>query len=203
MNTITTVIFDWGGVVINDPAPGLMRYCAQALGISEELYTQAHTQCGGPFQKGLISENQFWDTIGRHLNRAPVSTPSLWGKAFRAVYDPHAEVLELAARLQARGYKTALLSNTEKPAMDYFLQELKYTMFDARVFSCAEKCCKPEPAIYTLALKQLASQAQQSVFIDDNPAYLKGATRIGMHTILCQAPNSIVEGLEVLGVQTS
>ena len=63
MNTISTVIFDWGGVVINDPAPGLMRYCAQALGVSEDAYTQVHRQISEPFQRGLISESQFWQAV--------------------------------------------------------------------------------------------------------------------------------------------
>ena len=51
---IEAVLFDWGGVLIDNPGPGLMSYCAEALGVSVEDYTRAHNECGGPFQKGDI-----------------------------------------------------------------------------------------------------------------------------------------------------
>ena len=53
------------------------------------------------------------------------------------MYRPREEVFGLARRLRERGYKTSLLSNTEAPAMAFFL-ELGYDMFDALTFSCAE-----------------------------------------------------------------
>jgi len=38
---IEAVLFDWGGVLIDDPAPGLMNYCAKALGVPVAHYAQA------------------------------------------------------------------------------------------------------------------------------------------------------------------
>ena len=36
MAKIESVILDWGGVLIEYPAPGRVRYCAEALGVAEK-----------------------------------------------------------------------------------------------------------------------------------------------------------------------
>lgn len=68
MERIESVIFDWGGVLIDDPAPGLMQYCAQALAVSKEDYIKAHSKFAAEFQKDLISEDTFWERICSELN---------------------------------------------------------------------------------------------------------------------------------------
>ena len=60
---IEAVLFDWGGVLIDDPAPGLMAYCAKALGVPVEDYTRVHSRHAEEFQKGLIEEAVFWRQV--------------------------------------------------------------------------------------------------------------------------------------------
>ena len=134
MQDIRAVLFDWGGVLIDNPASALMIYCAGALGVSVEDFTRVHDKHGQAFDKGWIPENQFWRQVCGDLGRPLPKTPSLWGQAFRAVYSPRREVFALAGGVRAGGCKTALLSNTEPPAMEFFL-ELRYDMFDVPIFS--------------------------------------------------------------------
>ena len=54
MEVIESVIFDWGGVLIEDPAPGLVKYCSEALGVSKEDYAKVYDKFGGDFQKGFL-----------------------------------------------------------------------------------------------------------------------------------------------------
>jgi len=42
MTNIQAVIFDWGGVLIEDPAPGLVSYFAKVLGVGEDEYRQSY-----------------------------------------------------------------------------------------------------------------------------------------------------------------
>ncbi|MHC4726767.1 MAG: hypothetical protein ACYS17_06005, partial [Planctomycetota bacterium] len=63
MEAIESVIFDWGGVLIEDPAPGLVKYCSEALAVSKEDYIKAYNKFGGDFQKGVISEEEFWERM--------------------------------------------------------------------------------------------------------------------------------------------
>ena len=200
MESIKSVIFDWGGVLIDDPAPGLMRYCAEALGVSKENYIEAHSKFAADFQKGLISEDTFWQRICSELNVPKLTDRSLWADAFKAAYVPREDMFSMAACLQENGYRTAVLSNTEAPAMRYFHQ-LQYNMFDVLVFSCAEGTRKPEREIYELTLERLRSQPGQSVFIDDKPEYINGAEEAGLNTILFQSVEQVKDELARLSVE--
>ncbi|OHB66146.1 MAG: hypothetical protein A2Y76_03190 [Planctomycetes bacterium RBG_13_60_9] len=201
MAKIEAVLFDWGGVLIDNPAPGLMAYCAKALGLSVAQYTQAHSTHGEPFQKGQIAEAVFWQRVCNDLGRPLPSQSSLWGEAFRAVYSPRSGVFTLAGALRQTGCKTSLLSNTEAPAMEFFL-ELDYDVFDALTFSCAEGTAKPQKEIYEIAARKLSAAPAQCVLIDDKPDFIEGARNAGMEGILYENLGQVTRELVRLGIQT-
>lgn len=200
MEEIKSVIFDWGGVLIDNPVSALMRYCAEALGMSKEDYIRAHRKFGEDFQKGTISEDTFWTRVCSELNVPKPKTCSLWKQAFEAAYSPKKDVFSLVRSLQKKGYKTAFLSNTEIPAMQYFYQQ-GYDMFDVLVFSCAEGTQKPERKIYELTLEKLNLKARQSVFIDDKAEHIKGALELGLNAILFKNIEQVKDELSLLGVK--
>jgi putative hydrolase of the HAD superfamily len=200
MNKIEAVIFDWGGVLADDPRPGLMQYCAKTLDVSQQEYIKAHSKFAEQFQKGIISEQTFWIKVCGQLNRPVPTHPSLWGQAFQVVYRPRDKVFALAAELQKNGIKTALLSNTEVPAMEFFYGH-GYDMFGVLVFSCTEGAIKPERKIYRITLKKLRSEPGQTVFIDDKPEFIEGAKQVGINTVLFSNIEQIRKGLSNLGVE--
>jgi len=200
MEKIDSIIFDWGGVLIDDPRPELLRYCAEAFGVAQEQYTPVHDSCLDAFHKGLMSEEKFWHDIAQKLNKPIPKVPSLWYEAFRSAYVLKEEMFSLASSLHEKGYKTALLSNTELPAVEFF-HELDYDMFDVLVFSCEEGIMKPERRIYDLTLERLGSPAQQCVFIDDRPDYIQGAKDVGLHTILFESIAQVKDELTRMGVE--
>ncbi|MBN1510112.1 MAG: HAD family phosphatase [Sedimentisphaerales bacterium] len=200
MQDIEAVLFDWGGVLIDNPASPLMHYCAGALGVPAEQYTRVHSRRGDAFQRGTISEELFWRQVCGDLGRPLPRAPSLWGQAFRAVYSPRDEVFTLAGRLRTKGYRTALLSNTEAPAMDFFL-ELRYEMFDVPIFSCAEGACKPEKKIYEISARKLGTPAGACVLIDDKPVFVDGARGAGMRGIVYESLAQVEQDLIALGVR--
>ena len=200
MEAIKSIIFDWGGVLIDDPAPGIVRYCAKALGTAEQDYKKAYQKFSDDFQKNLLSEEQFWTKMCGELNVPRPEVPSLWGDAFRAAYLPRADMFSLVARLKKMGYKTALLSNTEVPAMRFFGQ-LQYDMFDLAVFSCAEGLAKPEREIYQLTLERLKVEPAQAVFIDDRADYIAGAKDAGLIAILFRNFEQVKGELTLLALE--
>ncbi|MGA2172812.1 MAG: HAD family phosphatase [Sedimentisphaerales bacterium] len=213
MEKIRAVIFDWGGVLIEDPAPALFKYCAKALSVSVKQYRIAFNICMNDFQTGRVTEQQFWQNMTNRLKvpmpeyfhrraqktgdgeqktednnpssviRRPSSESSLWGEAFDAVYTPRTELFTLAARLQQAGCKTAILSNTEKPAVE-LIRKQKYNVFDVEVFSCLEGITKPDRKIYDLTLARLGTPAGRTLFIDDKQDFIDGAKRAGLQTVL-------------------
>ncbi|MGA2323360.1 MAG: HAD family phosphatase [Sedimentisphaerales bacterium] len=183
MEKINAVIFDWGGVLIEDPAPALFKYCANALGVSKELYVIAFDICMNDFQTGAVTEQQFWMNMTKRLKVPMPKANSLWSDAFAAAYIPKQEMFSLASRLRKAGCKTAILSNTEKPVAE-LINKLKYDAFDVIVLSCLEGTAKPEGKIYDITLDRLGIPARQTLFIDDKQANIEGAKQAGLQTIL-------------------
>lgn len=200
MEPIKSVIFDWGGVLIEDPRPGLLRFCAETFGVPQDDYTPVHDLFLDKFHVGAISEQEFWLGISGELGRPVPKIRSFWYEAFRAAHVPEPEVFSLASSLHEKGYKTALLSNTELPAVGFF-HEQNYNMFDVLVFSCVERIAKPQREIYEITLSRLGSKAQQTVFTDDRPDYIEGAKEAGLHAILYQNVDQLKNELARLGVE--
>ncbi len=196
---IKAIIFDWGGVLIQNPSQGLISYCANILKITEKNFIKEYNKYHQEFEKGFLSEDQLWEKICSSLHIEKPLIPSLWGFAFRAVYREQNEMFALASNLKKKGYKIGVLSNTEKPAMQIFY-ERHYDMFDATVFSCTEGTRKPEQKIYQRILEQLHIQPKDAVFIDDNPEYVAGAKKMGIHTILFTGYSQAKKELQLLSV---
>ncbi|MBN2180417.1 MAG: HAD family phosphatase [Sedimentisphaerales bacterium] len=200
MEKIKSVIFDWGGVLIEDPAPALMKYCAQIFNVSKEKYEKAHHKFSDDFQKNLINEDTFWERISGELKVKKPAVRSLWTDAFKASYIPREEMFNLAALLKKSGYKTALLSNTEAPSMRYFYR-LGYDMFETAVFSCDAGVIKPHRKIFELALEKLLCTPEQAVFIDDKPEFIAAAEKYGLYTILFKSIEQTKNILAEIGVK--
>lgn len=200
MEKIESVIFDWGGVLIDDPRPELLRYCSEAFGVPLEEYTPIHDLFLDDFHKGKISEERFWRQIANKLGKPMPSVRPQWYEAFRSAYVPRQEMYRLASLLHDRGYKTALLSNTELPAVRFF-HEQSYTMFDLFVFSCVERVMKPQRRIFEITLERLGLKAGQTVFIDDRQDYTRGAEKVGLNTILFKSIDQVKDELVGLGVE--
>jgi epoxide hydrolase-like predicted phosphatase len=202
MAEIKAVIFDWGGVLIDDPEPGLMQYCAEAFGVRKEKYIKTHKEFWADFQTGSITEDVFWERVCGELKVVAPKGFSLWGRAFEAVYRPKEDMFALASLLRRNGYKTALLSNAETATVEYFHRQ-GYDMFDALVFSCVEGAMKPERRIYERTLERLGVRASETVFIDDRLTCIEGAKQAGLKVIYFQSVTQVKAALAQLDVEIS
>lgn len=189
------IIFDWGGVLCEDTAPGLIAYFADALGVTPAALGAAYLPFAEAFQKGGISEQGLWEGLCVALGVQRPYNPALWPAALRAVYVPRGEMFSLVSRLRAGGYKVGLLSNAEFAAVELFREEGYDAIFDAAVFSCAEGTRKPEQRIYEIALERLGVRPAEALLIDDRADFIQGAQAVGMHTILFEDPRQVREAL--------
>ena len=194
MERIEAVIFDWGGVLIDDPAASRLRYCADVLSAPKDALAEMIARSMPDFQRGVISEDTFWEQVCAELNVPTPKGRSLWGDGFDAAYIARPEMFAFAAKLQRRGCKTAVLSNTEAPAVEYFAR-MGYDMFDSLVFSCSEGVRKPERRIYEIAVEKVASPPGRTVYIDDDPKYVEAAKQAGLNTILFETVKQVKNAL--------
>ncbi|MAG27331.1 hypothetical protein CMI47_17495 [Candidatus Pacearchaeota archaeon] len=182
------VIFDWGGVLIDNPVLGLVTEFSKKLDMDGKDVLKFFNENINDFDRGKISEEEFWEGFGKKPGK-------IWKSGFEKAYSEKKEIFELARELKSKGIKVGFLSNTEKPSVEFF-KEQGHDMFDAEVFSCDEGVLKPAPEIYEIILKRLGVKASEAVFIDDRIDNVKGFEALGGKGILFESVQQIKEELE-------
>ena len=67
--------------------------------------------------------------------------------------------------------------------------------FDLIVNSSEVGCVKPDPDIYRWALRALEGTPEETLFVDDSPANVEGAVRVGMAAHLYESPEGLRDAL--------
>ena len=122
---------------------------------------------------------------------------------WESILKPRYRVVELAQRLQKKGYQVFYLSNIAADTLDYVQRLGVLDGFDGGVASCEVHCCKPEPGIYTALLEKYGLPAQECIFIDDSDANVHAAYELGITSIaLHRSVNALQRNLRSCGVNT-
>ncbi len=189
---ITTVMFDWGGVLVESIINDMFADIAKQVGIDKEEFIAATTHLMPQFSLGALSEREFWDKAFPSNTKLKAG---MYEQAFRKYVRPHKDVFAIAKTLKQKKYRIGFISNTEPPAVPVFESQAEYKLFEHPVFSCVEKVVKPDSAIYKRALKRLACKPSQAIFIDDRHENIVGAQSIGMQGIVYQNPTQLKQAL--------
>lgn len=195
---IKAIAFDWGGVLIEDPAPGFLKLLAARFQCSQEELALHLSTSMHDFQRGFVSEEQFLTNLAEKLKR-PIAKRPFWKEALTEVYREQNVVHDLARILREKGYFIGLITNTEMPARDFHL-ECDYDFFDARIFSCEEGVAKPEKRIYELMAERLGVSIHELIIIDDKRENVEGAINAGAFGILYKNPQQLANELEFYGI---
>ena len=182
---ITTVIFDFGGVLVRTGDPTGRREWEARLGLaSGELENLVHgSEWWISSQCGRMTPDAYWQAIAAQLKLPEVDLPALQRDYFRDdQLDP--DLIALIDALRRDGYKVGLLSNDAltleaKLRHDFAI----YEHFDAVIISAQIGVMKPDPAAYRAIGDALNVPLDECVFIDDNAANIQGARDVGMMAI--------------------
>jgi putative hydrolase of the HAD superfamily len=117
---------------------------------------------------------------------------------------PYTEMLKLVMRLKARyGLKITVVSNEARELNAYRIQKFKLNRFvDAFISSCFVQLCKPDVAIFRLALDVSLAPARKTVYIENTPMFVQIAERLGIRSILHADYRTTCAKLAALGLQT-
>lgn len=202
MTNIQGVVFDWGGVIIDEPSSDLQNYCSTKLGIDPEKGGAAIWQFLHLYQEKKLSERQMWekvcDACGKSRDGIPVS--SLWSEALRAVFTFRDEVVNAIFALRQSGYKTGFLSNTEPEAAAFFHERKMGDWFDGAVLSCEVGISKPHMKIYHLMGESMQLPLERLLFIDDRQENIDGARAAGMHAVRVAEAKDVLAALHSFGL---
>jgi putative hydrolase of the HAD superfamily len=98
---------------------------------------------------------------------------------------PHLEMIELIRKLKAQyGLKIVVVSNEGRELNSYRIQKFKLDEFvDIFISSCFVHLRKPNKDMYRMALDLAQVPAEQGVYIDDQPMFVKIAEAEGIRGI--------------------
>ena len=184
---IKNYIFDFGKVLVHFDPDYMTAACVEdpeaAAQISPVVFDRLYWD---PLDWGGITDDEI--KAACHV-RLPEHLHSLADE----VYDRWMEHLpfipgmpELVRDIKAAGGKLFLLSNISISIAENWhkVPQLKtfFTQFDGLVFSGPLGIIKPSPEIFRHVLDTYGLKAEESIFIDDNIANIRGAEAVGIPT---------------------
>ena len=187
---IKAVLFDFGGVLSEAGGAGSIRRIFQKVyGMDmEAMHIEDISQ---KMWEGRIADDVFLAEIKRRWPDTPGITPDEFRTHMEA-FTRSEPVYRFAEQLRTEGIKTAILSNVFGIGLAPIQDGGFYEGFAPVILSCKVGVAKPDPAIYDLALRELALMPHEIIFIDDQQGFLDPAVQKGMHTVLARNPEQIV-----------
>lgn len=205
MSPYKAVIFDLGKVVFDLSFDRVFQYWATASGRpADELRARFRfDDVFDKFETAEITPAVFRAAISQRLGLtlADQEFDAGWSALYLAAYPG---INALLARLKQR-YQLVALTNTNQ--LHSAVWQVKYAAtlrYFEQVFSSHELGTrKPDARAYQCVLAYLQVTPQQAVFLDDNADNIKGASQLGLHTILVTSPAQMSAALRASGLLTS
>ena len=165
-------------------------WTAQALGISlEEARALRHRyyMTYGTTMAGLLREHPHVD-IDSYLTYVHDVDVSQY-------LEPHPELQAMLASLAARKavFTNSIADWAERVTRRLGVREYFEAIYDVRAVDYRSK---PDPHAYRQVLETVSLPGEACVMLDDQPAYLRGASAHGMRTILVRADGQPGEGVD-------
>jgi 2-haloacid dehalogenase len=204
MNKINTLVFDFGGVLIDwNPA---YVYLKEFRGNQEEMSHFLNTICSWEW-----NENQ---DAGYSLHKATEKRVALYPEYERLIrmyygrwedmlgYEHTDTVALLKTFKDHNKYRLIGLTNWSHETFPVALERFAFlSWFEGIVVSGTEKMKKPDANIYTLTLDRYKIIPENAVFIDDKLENVHAAAQLGMHGIHFTSAAKLKRDLESLGVK--
>ena len=188
MNNIDTLIFDFGGVIINlDYSKPVDEFKKLGISDSKKLYSkEEQTSLFDSLECGQISDEKFLNEIRKKSNTNDLE---LIRKAWNSILlNIPEERVHLLKKLSLK-YKIYLLSNTNSIHLNEIISaygEKKWrnfiSIFNEVYFSNQIGMRKPNEDVFFYLIKKNKLDVSKTLFIDDSPQHIKTAKKIGFKT---------------------
>ncbi|MGD2169591.1 MAG: HAD family phosphatase [Chlamydiota bacterium] len=199
--TCQTVVFDFGGVMVDFSLQDFMKSMAEELHMPMEEFKAAIKTEIPTLATGKLKEKDFWIAFSEKYN---TSLPKDWDDKYREVIKrlvkPKKEMYDLVVRLKEKGYQVAMLSDVTEWQASVFQELSLYEGFDPLVLSYEINTRKPKEDSYLLLLQKLNKQPSQCIFIDDRIENVEEAKKLGIQALTFESYDNLIQALQELHI---
>jgi HAD superfamily hydrolase (TIGR01509 family) len=199
---ITTLFLDIGGVLLTNGWDHRARKRAATnfkLDLAE--MEDRHHLTFDTFEEGKLTLEEYLDRVVFYQKRP--FTRAQYRRFMFAQSKPYPEMIELVAQLKARyGLKIAVVSNEARELNSHRIRKFKLNGFvDFFISSCFVHLRKPDADIFRVALDIAQVPANQVVYIENTPMFVRIAEGLGIRSILHTDYRSTCESLASFGLK--
>jgi len=201
MNPIKTVIFDFGGVLIDWNPYHLYRKVLANDTEIETFFQEVNFKAWNyEFDKGYSFSKGIEEMCQKYPTRAETIRVfnDRWIETIGGVFDA---TIGLVKQVKSNGYLVYGLSNwsAEKFAVvrshyDFF------DLFDDMAISGIEKAAKPDKRIFKVLLERNSLKANECLFIDDSEDNINISRLLGFNAIHYQSSRQLEQELQHRGI---
>ena len=198
---IQAVVFDLGNVLVDvvhaRAGDALAKFCRDGPQRLTEVMTTSPLLHS--IERGEIDAHVFFRDLAAHAScSAPLADLRA---AFCDIFIPVPEMIEVNARVRARGTRTYLFSNTSVLHFAYLKRNHAFLSdFDGYFLSYEAKCMKPHEAFYRVVESGTGLAGGEIVYIDDKPENVEAGVKRGWHAVHHLDPAQTIERLRALGL---
>ena len=196
---IRTLFWDVGGVLLTNAWDHKERDRAvERFQLQKADFETRHKEVVSAFEEGKVTLDQYLDRTVFYQPRK--FTKEEFKSYMFSLSKAKPEVLEFARDLAGKCLM-ATINNESREMNDHRIRQFGLAqIFDLFVSSCYVGMRKPDQKIYRLALDLIQKAPDECCFIDDRPANIEGAAKLGMRTVLMRDPVQLKKDLQGLGV---
>lgn len=151
---------------------------------------------------GILSDEELLESFVAEAPEYKTQIEIFWNNVNMAIWQlPY--VKDWISSMKKAGYGVYILSNygrhtyakTKEDSLDFL------TLTDGAIFSNTVNVMKPDAAIYQTLCERYQLNPTECVFVDDLPANVAGAKKVGMQGIVFTGYEAAIEKLKEMGVE--
>ncbi len=184
--SLRAVIFDYGMVLTGQPNAAAHDAMVRITRLSADQFESFYWADRHAYDEGKLSGIMFWQKLARdaNLSLSAAEIDELNRQDARMWTTQNPAMVGWQRKLKEAGIRTAILSNMGDTVLENIKREFQWIDdFDVLVWSYQLLMAKPDPAIYLHALKELGTQPEETLFIDDKLVNVEAAQALGMKAV--------------------
>ncbi|MEX2443844.1 MAG: HAD family phosphatase [Alkalispirochaeta sp.] len=202
MQNITTIAFDFGGVLVQRISDDFICHMAYAAGADPERFVPALWRFRNDYDSGALDARTYWRTVMSEAESDPSRQPGTEEETIDLLMhldalgwaSIHPGMLRWISALRHAGFRRMIISNMAAETYDLIIRNsalLHY--FERVVLSGWIGINKPDRRIFEAAAAEMEVEPGEMLFIDDLEHNVEGARAAGLHAIQFHDPERFAE----------